>query len=88
MIVAPVFIRGGRTNRISFDAAKEHLVVMHPSEYHGDPFKLLGLMVDLDLRMHTAIDQLLSKIRPKSTAILRARQSYDQSIQNTYLVFG
>ena len=28
----------GRTNRVSFDAAKDHLVVMHPSEYHGDPF--------------------------------------------------
>ena len=66
----------GRTNRVSFDAAKEHLVVMHPSEYHGDPFKLLGLMVDLDLRMHTAIDQLLSKIRPKTTAILRTRGYY------------
>ena len=34
-------------------------------------------MVDLDLRMHTAIDQLLSKIRPKSTAILRTRGYYN-----------
>ena len=33
-------------------------------------------MVDLDLRMQTAIDQLLSKIRPKSTAILRTRGYY------------
>ena len=33
-------------------------------------------MIDLDLRMHTAIDQLLSKIRPKSTAILRTRGYY------------
>jgi len=66
----------GRMNRVSFDASKEHLVVMHPSEYHGDPFKMLGLMIDLDLRMHSAIDQLLSKIRPKSTAILRTRAYY------------
>ena len=63
----------GVANRVSFDPAKEHLVVIHPSQSHGEPFKLLGLMIDLDLRMHTAIDQLLSKIRAKSTAILRTR---------------
>ena len=63
----------GSANRVTFDAGKEHLVVLHPSESHGDPFKLLGCMVDPDLRMHTAIEQLLSKIRSKSTAILRTR---------------
>ena len=36
-------------------------------------------MIDLDLRMHTAIDQLLSKIRPKSTAILRTRGYYSNA---------
>ena len=66
----------GRMNRVSFDPSKEHLVVIHPSEYHGEAFKMLGLMIDLDLRMHSAIDQLLSKIRPKSTAILRTRAYY------------
>ena len=66
----------GRTNRVSFDAGKEHLVIFHPDEQHGDPFKLLGLMIDFDLRMHTCIDQLLSKIRPKCTAILRTRAYY------------
>ena len=66
----------GEANRVIFDAGKEHLVVLHPSEFHGESFKLLGCMVDLDLRMHSAIDQLLSKIRPKSTAILRTRGYY------------
>ena len=66
----------GRMNRVSFDATKEHLVVMHPTECHGLPFKLLGIMIDLDLRMHTAIDQLVAKIRLKSTAILRTRAYY------------
>ena len=66
----------GRANRVTFDPAKKHLIVLHPSRSHGEPFKLLGLMVDLDLRMHTAIDQLLAKIRPKCTAILRTRGSY------------
>jgi len=66
----------GRANRVSFDTGKEHLVILHPDEYHGDPFKFSGLMIDLDLRMHTCIDQLLSKIRPKCTAILRTRAYY------------
>ena len=39
----------GMTNRVSFDPAKEHLVVLHPSQYHGVIFKLLGCMVDTDL---------------------------------------
>ena len=66
----------GRTNRVSFDASKEHLVVLHPTRGHGESFKLLGCMMDVDLRMHSAIEQLLSKIRPKITAILRTRSFY------------
>ena len=77
----------GKVNRVIFDAAKEHLVVIHPRDSHGEPFKLLGLMVDLDLRMHSAIDQLLAKIRPKSTAILRTRAYYnnDELITGVWL---
>jgi hypothetical protein len=66
----------GRANRVAFDPSKEHLVVMHPSEFHGEPFRLLGCLIDLDLRMHSAVDQLLSQIRPKSTAILRTQAYY------------
>ena len=60
-----------------FDESKDHLVVIHPNQWHGEIFKLLGCMIDLNLGMHTCIDQLLSKIRPKSTAILRTRAYYD-----------
>ena len=35
----------GRTNRVTFDAAKEHMIVIHPTYAEGDPFKLLGLLV-------------------------------------------
>jgi len=67
----------GRTNRVSFDASKEHLVVLHPSMGHGESFKLLGCMMDTDLRMQSAIEQLLGKVRPKITAILRTRAYYN-----------
>ena len=49
---------------------------MHSREHHGEPFRLLGCMIDLDLRMHTAVDQLLGKIKLKCTAILRTRGYY------------
>ena len=51
-------------------------MLLHPSESLGESFKLLGCMVDVDLRMHSAVDQVLSKIRPKITAILRTRGYY------------
>ena len=66
----------GTTNRVSFDASKEHLVVLHPSLGHGESFKLLGCMIDKDLRMHSAIEQLMAKVRPKITAILRTQSFY------------
>ena len=66
----------GATNRVSFDPSKELVAILHPSHGHGPAFKLLGCMVDNDLRMHTCIEQLLSKIRPKITAILRTRGFY------------
>jgi len=67
----------GKANRVTFDAGKERLIVLHPTEFHGESFKLLGCMIDPDLRMHSAIDQVLGRIRPKSTAILRTRAYYD-----------
>jgi hypothetical protein len=67
----------GRVNRVSFDASKEHMVILHPSECIGETFKLLGCLVDVDLRMHSAVEQVLSKIRPKITAILRTRIFYN-----------
>ena len=66
-------------NRVSFDASKEHLIVLHPSLGHGESFKLLGCMMDTDLRMQSAIEQLLGKVRPKITAILRTRSYYNTS---------
>ena len=75
----------GKTNRVSFDATKEHIMVIHPSESYGDTFKLLGCPMDVDLRMHSAVEQVLSKIRPKITAILRTRQYY--SLENLILQF-
>ena len=69
----------GRVNRVTFDADKEHIVVIHPILAHGDPFKLLGCLVDFKLQMHQAMDAILAQIRPKVKSILRTRTHYDIS---------
>ena len=60
----------GVRNRVSF-------VIMHPRYAFGDPFKLLGCLMDTKLIMKHAIDKVLSQIRPKIRAILRTRHHYD-----------
>ena len=69
----------GKQNRVSFDAAKEHTAILHASQWHGETFKFLGCMVDPETRMHSAVEQVLSKIRPKITVILRTRGYYSTS---------
>lgn len=63
----------GQQNRASLDTAKERSVILHPSEHHGKGFKLPGCMIHPDLHMHSAVEQVLSKIRPENKAILRSR---------------
>ena len=45
----------GRTNRVAFDPSKEHVVIIHPILGEGDPFKLLGLLVDCKLVIDSGI---------------------------------
>ena len=59
----------GRTNRVTFDAGKEHFVMLHLYKDHGAFFRLLGPTIDPHLRMSTCSDQLLNEIRSKSIAI-------------------
>jgi hypothetical protein len=67
----------GRVNRVAFDPAKEHLVILHPIDGAGEPFKFLGCMFDCKLIMNQAVDKILSQIRLKVKAILRTRRYYD-----------
>ena len=67
----------GRANRVAFDATKEHAVIIHPLSAEGDPFKLLGLLVDCKLIMLPAVEKILSQIKPKIRAILRTKKYYD-----------
>ena len=66
----------GRVNRVAFDPTKEHVVILHPIRGEGDPFKLLGCLVDCKLVMDQAIDKILSQVRPKRQSILRTKPHY------------
>ena len=66
-----------RINRVAFDPSKEHVVVIHPTLGEGDPFKLLGLLVDYKLIMDAGIEKILSQARPKIRAILRTKHHYN-----------
>lgn len=52
----------GKVKRVILDADKEHSVIIHPRDFHDEPFKLLDLMIDLALRIHSANDYLLAQI--------------------------
>jgi len=69
----------GRTNRAVFDPGKKHTRITHPQFAEGDPFKLLGLMVDCKLVMDQAIEKVLAQIRPKVKALLRTRAHYSSA---------
>ena len=69
----------GRMNRVSFDPGKEHIVIIHPIHADGDPFKLLGCMVDCKLVMNHAVDKILTQVRPKIRTILRTKKYYCSS---------
>ena len=66
----------GVKNRVSFDASKEHIVIIHPQQSFREPFKLLGCMVDTKLTMRQAVDAILANVRPRVKALLRTRPHY------------
>ena len=68
--------RWGKRNRVTFDASKEHLVIIHPVSGRGDDFKFLGCLFDVFLKMDHAIDAVVSIARPKVNAMLRTRGLY------------
>ena len=66
-------------NRMTFDANKEHLFVIHPAVGQGSIFRLLGCFVDVQLQMSDEVDHLVQIARPKIKALLRTRKLYNIS---------
>ena len=69
--------RWGRKNRVTFEASKEDIVIIHPSYGEGDVCKILGCHFDTKLYMDIAIDKIISKIRPKIQVMTRTNGIYN-----------
>jgi len=73
--------------RVTFDASKEHFIIIHPVDGEGDTVKLLGnLDIDTKLDMDDAISSIVSKTRPEVTTMVRTRTHYAsaQAMTNQY----
>ena len=66
----------GECNQVIFDKAKEEFCIIHGDDGEGEDFRALGTWMDTSLRMETNIGKMISKARPKVTAILRSRRFY------------
>ncbi len=66
----------GAKNRVTFEPSKEEFVVLDPRDGFGGPFRLLGPVIDSQLRMNVAIDKLYRKAKPKARALLRCRKYF------------
>ena len=58
-------------NRVIFDASKECFNVLHTADGEGETFKFLGVLADSILIMEPGISSILSRTKPKVTAMLR-----------------
>ena len=63
----------GMKNRVTFDAAKESIHILHPRHGDDSEFKMLGILIDSKVSFKPLIDALLNKCRPKAKAIARLR---------------
>merc|ERR1712110_691386 len=63
---------------VSFDAGKEHAIIIHPIDGQGETFKFVENYIDVHLNMDDAISRIVAKCKPKITAMLRTRGKYSQ----------
>jgi len=66
----------GADNQVVFDRSKEEFVILHRSGGSGNDFRLLGPWIDNKLLMHTAVNKIMAKAKPKTRALLRTQAYY------------
>ena len=64
-------------NRVTFEQAEEEFAVLDPFGGVGEPFRLLGHIIDNKLRMNIAIIKLFCKTKPKARALLCCSKLFD-----------
>lgn len=68
----------GRRNRVTFEASKGDIAILHPVYGEGNDFKMLGCIFDTKLYMQSAIDKIVSKTKSKIQAMTRTIGIYNE----------
>ena len=71
-----IFIQTRGCTRTCCSVAEKKMI-LHPIFGSGEPFKLLGCLIDCKLIMNQTIDKILTQVRPKVIIILRTRGYYN-----------
>jgi hypothetical protein len=66
----------GAANQVSFDASKESRHILSQTEPFGPDFKLLGVVFDSGMKMKSAVQDLIGKVKWKAKMLLRSRRSF------------
>ena len=66
----------GRGNRVLFDPAKESFHVLHRQFSSNSEFKILGVLFDSQLKMHSAVRTLVVQAGWRLKALLRAKRFF------------
>ena len=66
----------GAANQVLFDPAKESFHILHRTLYHGDDFKVLGCVFDVQLLMHAAARHVAIEAGWRLKSLLRTRRYF------------
>ena len=67
----------GHANKVIFDLAKEHALILDPQHPYGEFFEILGVQFDIKLVMHAEVSRTASEASRRCHIILKLRRFYD-----------
>ena len=69
----------GKLNRATFEQTKESFLTISYTTATGEPFRLLGPIIDPQLKMNVAIEAIRNKALPRLQAIIAAMKELGQT---------
>ena len=67
----------GKGNRVRFDPSKESFHILHRHYHSNTEFKILGVLFDSQLKMHSAVRELVVQAGWRLKSLLRARRYFN-----------
>ena len=63
----------GHANRVTFDPAKEHSLILDPQNPHGEFFEILGVQFDTKLTMYAEVSRTANEASRRCHIVLKLR---------------